>query len=257
MKRDDIQEVVRLSPVLRELDDSDQPLQQSEIRERVRKSKSTTHRRMNKLEGMGFVSKEGDGYSLTDLGETVAERTEEYVSEVRAAHEYEEFLETVNETDLSLSDISDAEVTHASDENPVAPFLRLAEVTKNASEVRVLTNSVAPKGFEAGRERLREGEQGVEMVLDERTLESILESDLLGEGLEEDLGTGNLSIWVHGEPVPYQIGIMDDSLCLGSEDENRMPVAVLETENDAAVEWAERTFEEHRKRSRRLEPDDI
>jgi predicted transcriptional regulator len=36
-----------------------------------------------------------------------------------------------------------------------------------------------------------------------------------------------------------------------------MPVAMLETENEDAVEWAERTFEEYRERSRRLEPSDI
>ena len=257
MGPDKLQEVVKLSPVLRELDSSSQPLQQSEIRRRLNRSKSTTHRRIKKLEEMDFASKNGDGYVLTDLGEAVAEKTAEYVSEVRTAREYEEFLDTLNETELRLADISDGEVTRATRENPVAPLVRLAEVTAEASEVRVLTNSVAPESFKVGREKMRRGEQEVEMVIDERIMETVRGNDWFGEEVRRDIESGNLRLWIHEEPIPYQIGVMDGRLCLGAEDEDRMPVAMLETENENAVEWAERTFEEYRERSRRLEPSDI
>lgn len=259
MKPEEIQEVVKLRPVLRELEYSSQPLQQSEIRRRLNRSKSTTHRRVKRLEEMEFVFKNGnrDGYVLTDLGEAVAEMTAEYVSEVRAAEEYEEFLGTVNETELRLEDIDDGEVTRATDDNPVAPLFRLAEVTAGASEVRALTNSVAPEGFEVGMEEMRKGKQEVEMVIDRRTMEPIRGNDRFGEEVRQDLRSGSLRLWVHDEPIPYQIGVIDDRLCLGAEDENRMPVALLETENDTAVEWAERTFERYRERSRRVEPDDV
>ena len=257
MKRDEIQTIVKTSPVLQELRDSEEPLHQSEIRRRLDKSKSTTHRRMKKLEKMEFISGGDQGYSLTLLGETVARKTEEYVSEVSVADEYEEFLETVKEAELSLRDIADADVTRASSENPVAPLVRLAEITADASEVRVLTNSVAPESFKVGREKIREGEQEVEMVIDGRTIKSIRGNDWFGEELKRDLGTENLELWVHREPVPYQIGIMDDRLCLGAEDENRMPVALLETENESAVKWAQREFKSYRERAERLAASDV
>jgi len=257
MEPDDLQEVVKLSPVLRELDSSSQPLQQSEIRRRLNRSKSTTHRRVKKLDEMDFVSKNGDGYVLTGLGEAVAERTAEYVSEVRTAREYEEFLETLNETELRLADISDGKVTRAIPENPVAPMVRLAEVTSEASDVRALTNSVAPEIFKVGREKMRRGEQEVEMVIDERVMETVHGSDWFGEEVRHDVRSGNLRLWIHENDIPYQMGILDDRLCLGAEDEDRMPVALLETENQDAVEWAERTFEEYRERSGRLMKSDI
>ena len=208
---------------------------------------------------MELVSKDGngDGYSLTGLGEAVAERTAEYVSEVRAAEEYEEFLDTLDRTDLRLTDIADAEVTRATHENPVAPLVRLAELTAEASEVRALTNSVAPESFKVGREKMRRGEQEVEMVIDGRTINSVRENDWFGEEARQDVRSGNLRLWVHEEPVPYQVGIMDGRLCLGAEDKDRMPVALLETGNEDAVEWAKRTFEEYRERSRRLEASDV
>jgi predicted transcriptional regulator len=130
-------------------------------------------------------------------------------------------------------------------------------VTAEASEVRVLTNSVAPESFKVGREKMRRGEQEVEMVVDGRTMESIRGNDWFGEEARHDLRSGSLRLWVHEEDIPYQMGILDDRLCLGAEDEDRMPVAMLETENEDAVEWGERTFEEYRERSRRLEASDV
>ena len=254
---DDVHEVVRLYPALGVLEDADGPLHQSEIRDRLDASKSTTHRRMNRLNEMDFVVKEDDGYSLTELGEGVAERTAEYVSDVCAAHEYREFLDVLKGTSLSLSDISGAELTRATTDSPVAPLVRLAELTADASEVLALTNSVAPESFKVSREKMRDGEQEVEMVIDGRIMDSLRSNDWFGEEARQDLSAGTLRLWVHDEPVPYQIGVMDDRLCLGAEDEDRMPVAMLETENDAAVEWGRRVFEEHRERSRRLEPDDV
>jgi predicted transcriptional regulator len=237
---------VRLSSSLRVLQESDRPLRQSEIRERIGRSKSTMHRRVRRMEETGLISKAESGYRLTDLGEAVAKRTTRYIAEVETAREYEEFLSTVNSTKLPLSSIVDASVTRASSDNPVAPLVRLAELTADASEVRVLTNSIAPESFEVGRTKLREGEQEVKMVVDKRTIESIRGSEWFGEEVRKDLRTGNLTLWVYKGSVPHQIGVMDDKLCLGAEDDDRMPVAVLETEDKEAVNWAESVFGSYR-----------
>jgi predicted transcriptional regulator len=94
-------------------------------------------------------------------------------------------------------------------------------------------------------------------VVDGRTIESIRGSEWFGEELEKDLRTGNFDLWVHDDPVPHQIGLMDGRLCLGAEDENRMPVAVLETEDEKAVGWARECFRRYRRRSDRLESTDV
>jgi predicted transcriptional regulator len=251
------QDFVRLSSSLRVLQESDRPLRQSEIRERIGRSKSTAHRRVRRMEEKGLISKEGSGYELTELGEAMAERTTAYVAEVGAAREYEEFLGTVNRTDLPLSSIVDARVTRTSSDNPVAPLIRLAEITSDASEVRVLTNSIAPESFEVGRKMIRDGRQEVEMVVDDRAIRSIQGSEWFGEEVRTDLGTGNLVLWVYKGTVPHQIGVMDGKLCLGAEDEDRMPVAMLETEDEEAVDWAESVFESYRDDAERITASDV
>lgn len=257
MDRRSVSKFVKLSPFLSELRESEEPLRQTELRERIDKSKSTTHRSVRKLEEIGVVRKQGAGYELTEFGVIVAEKTSAYVSEIETAERYGEFLDIVGETDLRLEDIKDAEVTRASRHNPVAPLVRLAEVTVDAEEVRVLTNSIAPESFDIGRKGIRGGEKTVEMVVDRRTIESIRGSEWFGEELEKDLNTGNFDLWVHEEPVPFQIGVMDGRLCLGAEDEDRMPVAMLETENEDAVGWAKEVLERYRNGSDRLEGSEI
>ena len=245
---------IKLSVFLSELRESEKPLRQTELCERTNKSKSTTHRNIRTLEEEGAIRKRGSGYELTKFGSVVAKSTSIYLSEIETAERYREFLEIIADTALRLEDIKEGDVTRTSRNNPVAPLVRLAEVTVNAEEIRVLTNSIAPESFEVGRRGIREGKKTVEMVVDRRTIESIRGSEWFGEELEKDLRTGNFDLWVHNDPVPYQIAVMDGRLCLGAEDEDRMPVAVLETKNEDAVGCARQIFEEFRNRSEKLTP---
>jgi len=251
---DETHKLVKLGVTLDVLKSVDEPFSESEVYDRLDTSKSTTHRRMKELDEKGMIiEKRGEGeYVLTEVGRAVADRTDEYTSEISRMREYEDFLSTINSTELELDYISDGEVTRASPENPVAPLVRLAEVTTEASEAKILTSSIAPQAFEVGQEKVRQGEQKVEIVLDRRTIDSIRNSRWFSEELEMDTETGNLRVWIHEGPVPHQVGILDEKLCLGAEDEDRMPVAVLETENEEAVEWARHTFEEYKKRSEPL-----
>jgi len=252
MNTKDIRRFISLHPFLLELRNSDGAVRQTELSDRTGKSKSTTHRGTKRLEEAGVVRKGGGGYVLTEFGRVVADRTCSYVSEIEAAEEYDEFLCVVRETDLPLECITEADVTRASEQNPVAPLLRVAEVAADAEDIRVLTNSIAPKGFEVGRQGIRKGEKSVEMVVDRRTVESMRGSRWFGEELRKDLRTEGFDLWVHEGPVPYQIGVMDGCLCLGAEDDDRMPVAVLETKEERAVDWAVSVFERYRGRAERL-----
>jgi len=257
MDREDLGKIHKNLPILTEIRDSDEGLRQTEIGDRLDYPNSTAHRKISWLEDRGVVQKAGSRYELTDLGRFVTDEVEGCVTKVENAAGLREFVDVVSEAELCFGDLEDCEVTRATDGNPVAPLVRLAELTAEASEVCVLTNSIAPESFEIGRERLRNDEQEVEMVMDSRTVDSIRTSDWFGDELERDLETGNLRLWVHDEPVQYQVGIMDSKLCLGAEDDNRMPVAVLETTRDEAVEWAQNEFERHREGAEELTPTDI
>lgn len=257
MDYDRLSSISRHLPLLLELRGQD-GLRQSEIRDRLDQSKSTTHRNVKALTELDLVIKTENGYNLTDLGRTVTREVEDCVSRLDAAYSYSEFLDTIHQSDLDINHLTDAEVTNATDSNPMAPLIRIAEITTTATQVRVLTNSIAPRSFDVGREGVRNGDKNIQMVLDSRTIDTVQETRWYGEELVEDLETGNLEIYIHEDRVPYQIGLFDgEKLCLGAEDQEGRPKAMLETADTDAVDWAERTFVQYKAESEQLLPSDI
>ena len=256
MDREELGKVHDNLPVLLEVRDAEEGLTQKEIGRRLGHPKSTTHRKMRWLEEMDLARRSGSGYELTDLGRFVADEVDECRSKVRSAVEFEEFLGVVSESDLSLGDIESAKVTRVRDENPFEPMTRLAELVEGTEEAYVLARSMAPRGFAAGRERVRRGGTKLEIVVDSEIPDYVDIADWFGDGIENALETGRLKIWVH-DNIEYNLAVLDGKLCLGSEDKSGVPDALLETTDDRAVRWAKQELERHKQSSDRLTTSDI
>ena len=256
MNREELGKVHRELPLLLELRDSDSGLTQKEIGIQLDHPKSTVHRKIRHLEDMDLVRKSGSGYELTSLGSLVTDELEDCLLTVKTAAEREEFLDIVEDSDLRLEDLRDADVTRATEANPFLPRIRLAEVARDAEEARVLAGRMTPGGFEVGRTGIRDGTMNVELVIDSDVLDSFDVVGWYGEEVKQDLEDDGLEVWVHDD-VRYRLGVLDGKLCLGAEDENGMPNALLETTDDEAVGWAHDVFEEHRQESDRLTVSDV
>jgi predicted transcriptional regulator len=255
MDREDMGKVHDNLPVLLEVRDSGS-LTQKEIGRRLGHPKSTTHRKIRWLEEMDIVRRSDPGYELTELGRFVADKIEDCHSKVNAATEFEEFLGVVFDSGLSLDDIQDADVTRVRDENPFEPMTRLAELVDGVKEGYVLARSMAPRGFAAGRESIRRGNTDLEIVVDSDIPEYVDVGEWFGDGVESAIETDELKIWVHDD-IEYNLAVLDGKLCLGSEDENGVPDALLETTDEGAVEWAREEIERHKEGSERLTVSDI
>jgi len=251
MEKEQLGKVYKNLPVLLEVRDSDGGLTQKEIGRRLDHPKSTTHRKVRWLEEMNLVGKSGSGYELTDLGRFVTDEVENCRSKVERAMEFKEFLNVLTDSDLCVGEIEDATVTRVRDENPFEPMTRLAELVDGTEEGYVLARSMAPRGFAAGRESIRRGDTELEIVVDSDIPGYVDIADWFGEGIEDALETDRLKIWVHDD-IEYNLAVLDGKLCLGSEDENGVPDAILETTDERAVGWARDEIERHKEGSDRL-----
>ncbi|WP_172824899.1 winged helix-turn-helix domain-containing protein [Halorientalis sp. IM1011] len=257
MKRDDVIDVIRREPVLRTLRRSDTVLRQSDLTDRLDLSKSTAHRAIATLEDLGAIERVDGGYALTALGAVLADETTGYLTRIDRIGDLAVFLDVIEELPFDLDDFEAYSVTHATVDNPTAPMIRLAELTERSTTVRVVTSSLAPQSFDAGRHLLRQGELTSAMVLDRRAFDSLIESERYGADLAADLRETPLSLYRHDDPIPFQLGLMDGTLCLGANDRNRRPEALLETSSDAAVSTGEALFEQYRDRAERITPADV
>jgi len=242
--------------VLTEVRDADGGLTQKEIGRILDHPKSTTHRKVRWLEGMDLVDKSDSRYELTDLGRIVTDEVEECDSRVKTAARHEEFLDIVSDTDLSLDHIENATVTRVREENPFEPMSRLAELVDGAEEAYVLARSMTPRGFAAGRESIRRGDTELKAVVDSDIPDYVDIAEWYGDGVEDALEEGRIEIWVHDD-IDYNLAVLDGKLCLGSEDEEGVPDALLETTEERAVEWAHEEIERHKQDSERMTVSDV
>ncbi len=255
MEHDELGKIYSHLPVLVEIRDAEEGLLQRDLRDRLGQSKSTVHRKVKWLEDQGLVERD-DTYTVSQLGAVVTRKFESCAEEVEAAAEFVEFLDVVESTDLRIEDIRGGRVTRASEDNPFQPMTRLGELAVGVEDARVLTGSMAPQGFSVGRRGVRTGEMTLDLVVDTDIVDTVDVSGWYGEGLEEDLDSGNLEIWVH-QDVPHRIGVLDDELVLGTEDENGMPDALLETGEPSAVEWAHDEIDRYIEEARQLTTEDL
>lgn len=248
MDDDAILEILERYPVLAALDESEEAPSRRELVDRLGLSKSSVYRIVTSLEEKGLVEENEDGVVLTPLGRTVVRETAGYREALQTADEVAEFVDVLplEGRDLELDDLDRVRITKATEEQPMAPLLRLAEVTETAEETRVLTNTVAPQSFDVGRQRVLDGEMEAHLVLEETAARTLVEKDWYSESLRQDLEQDELTIRVAEQAIPYQLGIMDDVVCLGADGSGSMPIGLLEAENPALREWAHEEFAAYR-----------
>jgi hypothetical protein len=63
------------------------------------------------------------------------------------------------------------------------------------------------------------------------------------------LATDRFDLSVYDGEVPYYLGVLDETVQIGVEDENGMPRALLETDVEGLGEWASDTYAQYRERS--------
>lgn len=87
----------------------------------------------------------------------------------------------------------------------------------------------------------------------ERSVAQVLQSkEEYADLVEEMEETGRIEIRVVNDSIPYYVGLLDETVQIGVEDDDGVPRALLETDSDEAREWAEQTYERYRQASEPL-----
>lgn len=250
----DVEELLRRRPILEAIQNSPGPLTQRDIVDECDVSKSTAHRATTSLVSSGVLERQDRGYVLTQLGEILTERTRAYVEHVQEAIDHPELLAFVAGTGLAVEDVRESHVVWSSAADPLAPLTRLEERTRDATRVSLLTDTLTPQSFSATDQDARHTELTV--VVDENTVVDSRGTDGPGPLAEllDKVPFARVDLFVHEGVVPFQVHLLDDTLCLSLSNANGLPHGLLETEAAAAVDWGRRTIERYRRDARRVQP---
>lgn len=147
-------------------------------------------------------------------------------------------------------------VTLPSQQDPLAPMDRAAEMEYAAARSRLLTHSLPDPCLSAHRHGITNGSHRLEAVVTQdvaRTLAGTPHAPWIGEALSTD----RLDVFVTGAEVPHVIGINDDTVYFGVDDEKGAPLALLETSDETVFVRAERTYERYRREALPLTPNEF
>ncbi len=222
-------------------------LTERELRGRVEGARTTVHRNLDKLCERGWVRQSGGQYSITTAGEFVVDEFLELVDTVETASRLQPFLECVpgEALDLELRWLRDAELTTPEPGNPLATVNRHVERIEEASRLNALLPVAGLHPYEIVHERVCRGVMEVECIASPSVAETVLSDPDFADLTAEMLDTGQFELYTCDERIPYYLGILDDRVEIGVDDDGS-PAGILGTTSENVYEWAETKYAEYR-----------
>jgi predicted transcriptional regulator len=232
------------APMLEAL--ADGPLTQRDLRERLGLSRSTVYKALQDLETAGLVTGCEGGYRLTGLGRMAWRRHDAYLTRLDRLSAAERLLETVPPDEhLPLALFEHGHVHAPGRHAPERPLDRLEALGGTADRIRCLSPSGMPRYFSDIHDRVVDGEQTATLVVESPALERL---EVGYEGYAAATAEPGIELRVVERELPFAVVLFDDDLGFFGYDEG-MLVGAAFTDDPTVLEWGERVFERHRRRS--------
>ncbi len=238
---------------------SERPRSRIDLRELTGVSQSTIGRTLREFEDRHWIVRDGGQYETTQLGAFVAEGVQELLDRFEAERTLRAVWRLLPDesSGFAVEMAADAVVTVADAEAPYRPVNRFASLLRETDRFRFVGRVVAllePCRDEL-RERILDG-MDAEIVDSPEDARYVLSN--YREHCAAPLQRDNFTVRVHDDVPPYGVALFDDRIAVGCYDRDSGTVrALIDTDALDAREWAEATFESHRREVQPLAPEPI
>lgn len=221
---------------------------------RLDSPRSTIQRNLSVLEEQGWVEPTTSGYTTTAVGTFLYEEFVELNETVDTVHRMAPFFEAVDSPpEIDIRTMTDAFVTTPEPGQPNAPTKRLFDAFDGSDFVYGFLPAVSyfiVELFEHKERGIVEHEyivpDDVFDILDERTPD---------ERADEFEKSVRVELRCYEDTIPYGLFVSGGRLVLAAYDGIGRIHALVESTNEAAVEWGERTYDTYRRQSSKPEVD--
>jgi predicted transcriptional regulator len=229
-----------------------------ELRDATGASSATVGRIAKDFEDRGWLARDGGEYALTTLGGFVARSFARLHEDMLAARDLNELLRFVplERMGIEVERLTDARVTRESRENPFALVSRVREIELESDEAFSLTDFFPAVCIDGRHEGIVEGDQRFEAVFSPGVVEAAMESVSAGK-FRELVDCDRTAIYVYDDEIAQPVMFHDGLACIIVRDEENVTVGLIETDDEAVVEWVRERFEAHRKLATPLSPADL
>lgn len=232
---------------------ADGPLHRRELQAELDVSKTTAHRIVRTFDEQGLLRRTDDGYTLTALGDVVAQQADRFTTNLEVTYRLAPLVEAIETADLAFDPerFADATVTEPRPDDPSPPVNRYLELFRQSERIRTLdrTSFIPPLYIEEIFELSFEGDKAGLAIFPRSVVEQRLEEypEIHRRAVEQDKGP----IYRVCEDVPFGLTIYDtDHVALRAyDDDTGALLQLVDTADQPAVDWAEDVFETYRDRS--------
>ncbi|ADB59313.1 hypothetical protein Htur_0413 [Haloterrigena turkmenica DSM 5511] len=243
------QSPVRIA-ILDRLDETDR-LSKTELRDEFDVSRVTVQRNLDALEDRDLIRSHVHEYEIRPLGELVADELDATIDTIAFAERIRPFLRWFPETALEFDvrALADATVVVSDSTDPYAPVNRHIEAIERADRFRCLLPAIGLPALTVAHERVVEHDQRQEIICSP-ALESTVRSEPEYRDLVADITShDDCTMRVADSELTYYLGLFEEVVQIGVEDDDGIPRALVETEASEIRTWATRTYDCYRERS--------
>lgn len=236
---------------------SDGPCDRNELREVTGASSPTVGRMLREFETRGWIIRMGQHYEVTPLGAFVAEGFIDLIDRMKAERTLRDigWLLPIDEFDIDLRRLSDARLTLPNELDTTAPQGRWAAVVSSATDrLQTMTRVIDFLGAESVRKKSVENGLASEVILTSPALETVATDPELAAWAERGLRSGTITGYRCDAEFP-SVTIVDGVVLLELTGHEGVGSALIESDDEAVVAWAEETFERYRSEAEPVDAD--
>lgn len=227
------------------------PRSRSELWELTGVSSSTLRRTLRDFENRRWIERDGYQYEATQLGQLVATAMTDVLERFETEHELRDIWEWLpgNGYDFKLSMCADATIAVADADDPYRPVTRFIDLVERSETFRFVGFDIAI--LEPCKEQFTRAivdGMEAEIINPPRVVRYVRSSypDLFAEALD----SGNLTVRLHDDLPSFGVCLVDDRVAISGYDPDSVTVrALVDTDGEAAREWAEDIYARYRRQT--------
>lgn len=223
---------------------SERPMDKRELVAELGVSRSTIDRATRELQTVGLLAYSDGTFELTSSGRMAMAGFFDLVDDIELRQRLEPFFRWIPDPEFDLDPrlLADAEVVLAEPGDPYAMINKHVSTINNMESCRGLLPFTGLHAQEAAHEQIVRHGARAELVMKPEIADVQRFDSSYAELTSEMQATGRFELFVADGTIPYALCMFDDTVQIVVA-EGDQPRALLETENERVLEWAEGVYQ--------------
>lgn len=234
----------------------DEPHSRHVLAEMTGVSRVTLSRILDALEERSWITQEGSHAEITPLGGWVLEEVEALCEMLDVERSLREVIHLFPEEGFGfhISALATADVTLRHKADPAAPITALVHQLETPEAIRSFSFSITEPWLETCWRRITAGELRWEWVCTPGVLAVLKSQPELARKAREILATGRAEFYTNDD-VSSVVLLSEGRTHIRLVDDDGVPAALIQTDNEDVWAWAESTFQTYRREGTPVDPD--